>query len=168
MKCRLVKLSNLSGNAASVYSILLNDAQKTLFEIFIEENINLFLSEIKDITVRLKTIGQKTGARETFFKHFEGKPGDGVCALYDLPDKSLRLYCIRYGSQIVILGGGGPKKVRALQDNNKLTEENYFLRWLSSQITERLKSKEITFTKDGLDFYGNLEFNDDEEESRNS
>lgn len=164
MKCRLVKLPSLSGNKASVYSVILNNEQRTLFDAFVGENINSFLSEIRDITVRLRTIGQKTGARETFFKQFEGKLGDGVCALYDMPDKSLRLYCIRYGSQIVVLGGGGPKDVRALQDDKKLTEENYFLRWLSSQITEKVKSKEITFTDDGLDFYGDLEFKDDDDE----
>ena len=163
MKCRLVKLQNLSGNKASIYSVVLNDDQRTLFDNFIEESKGSFLSEIKDIAVRLRTIGHKTGARESFFKHFEGRPGDGVCALYDLPDKSLRLYCIRYGSQIVILGGGGPKNVRTLQEDEKLSEENFFLRWLSEQITERIMDKEIIFTNSGLDFSGDLEFNDDEE-----
>lgn len=36
----------------------------------------------------------KTGAAEHFFKLNEGKPGDGVCALFDSPDKKLRIYCI--------------------------------------------------------------------------
>lgn len=58
---------------------------------------------------RLKIIGTKTGAREQFFKLHEGNPGDGVCALFDLPDKNLRLYCIRYNTQIIILGGGWNK-----------------------------------------------------------
>jgi hypothetical protein len=165
MQCRLVKLLQFSGNNASVYSVVMNDEQKTLFDDFISENKSLFISEIKDIAVRLRTIGQSTGARENFFKHKEGSPGDGVCALYDIPKSNLRLYCIRYGSQIIILGSGGPKakNLRALQEDQKLTETNYFLKWLSNQITQRIIGKEITFINDGLDFDGDLEFQDDEE-----
>jgi hypothetical protein len=81
MKCRLVKIDSLSGGKASVYSVSLNEETETLLEKFVRENKNSFLSETKDILKRLRTIGQKTGARKQFFKEFEGKPGDGVCAL---------------------------------------------------------------------------------------
>lgn len=138
--------------------------QKTSFDSFLFENKNVFLSELKDIISRLKSIGNATGAREQFFKINEGIPGDGVCALYDSSDKKLRLYCIRYGTLIVIVGGGGPKEVRKLQQNNKLKNENYYLRKLSKQITERLKDGEIWFTNDKMDFEGNLEFNDEDYE----
>jgi len=158
MKCELTKIEELSGKRASVYSVLIEDYEQTLFDIFIEENKRLHLSEIQDIVQRLKTIGTKTGAREQFFKLHEGNPGDGVCALFDLPEKNLRLYCIRYSTQIIILGGGGIKFVRALQNNSKLTKENYLLRELSKQITERIKEKDIRFTIDGNDFEGDFVF----------
>ena len=58
---------------------------------FIEENKNSFKSELIDIFIRLKVIGNKTGAREQFFKQYEGNLGDGVCALYDEPEKHLRI-----------------------------------------------------------------------------
>jgi hypothetical protein len=115
---------------------------------------------------RLISIGRKVGAREGYFKLYEGIPGDGVCALHDDPDKNLRLYCIRYGTQIVVLGGGGPKDVRALQDNEKLTKENYFLRWLSKQITLRIKGGDITYSDDQLDFLGDLSFQENEEDEK--
>ena len=159
MKCELKKIEELSGKRTSVYSVFIDDSQLSLFDVFIEENKRLHLSEIKDIVQRLKTIGTKTGAREQFFKLHEGNPGDGVCALFDLPDKNLRLYCIRYNSQIIILGGGGIKLVRALQNDNKLTKENYLLRELSKQITEKIKEKDIRFTIDGNDFEGDFSFN---------
>jgi len=164
MRCKLVKLSRFSGNKASIYSIILNDEQETLLDKFIYENKNLFLGEIIDILKRLITIGQKTGARIDYFKLFEGKPGDGVCALYDDDDSNLRLYCIRYGTQLVVVGNGGPKpkSIRALQEDDKLTDENYFLKWLSSEITTRIKEREICYTNDFLDFSGDLEFQDDE------
>ena len=164
MKYRLVKLSSFSANECSIYSILLNDEQETLLEKFIKENKDTFLSEIKDILQRLRTIGHKTGARIDFFKLDEGYPGDGVCALYDDEESNLRLYCIRYGTQLVVVGGGGPKpkEIRALQEDEKLTKENYFLRSLSAKITERIKEKEICYTNDYLDFSGDLEFQDEE------
>lgn len=164
MKSELVKLGQFNGNEASIYGIWFEGLQKTSFDIFINENKNVFLSELNDIISRLKSISNATGAREQFFKINEGIPGDGVCALYDSPDKKLRLYCIRYGSLIVIVGGGGPKNVQALQQNKKLKDENYFLRDLSAQITERLKEGEIWFTYDNKDFEGNLEFNDEDYE----
>jgi hypothetical protein len=162
MKCRLVKIDSLSGDRASVYSVSIDEEAETLLEKFIQENNNSFLSETKDILKRLRSIGQKTGARNHFFKEFEGKPGDGVCALYDNPDSKLRLYCIVFGTQLLVVGGGGPKpkNISAFQDDEKLTDENYFLRWLSEQIAQRIKDREITYENDYLDFSGNLEFHD--------
>lgn len=164
MKCKLVKIGRLSGNKASVYSVIMEGNSVTLFDQFVLENKTTFKSEIKDIALRLQTIGQKTGARETFFKLNEGKPGDGVCALYDHPNSNLRLYCIRYGNDIIILGSGGhkPKSGRAFQEVEKLEKENYLLRKLSELITERLKDDELRFSDDDLSLEGNMIFDEDE------
>ncbi len=160
MKYKLVKLSKFSGKKASIYTVLKENEKgefaESLFDIFIKENINTFISEIKDIFVRLKTIGNDTGARESFFKLKEGKPGDGVCALYDSPGKKLRLYCIRYGTELIILGGGGHKKTKALQDDSKLKDENYFLRMLSEKITKCMQDGDLSFSFDYMNFKGNL------------
>ena len=129
-----------------------------------EENINVFLSEIKDIISRLKIIGNKTGAREQFFKINEDVPDDGICALYDIPKKKLRIYCIRYGTLILILGSGGPKNVKKLQENDKLKNENYYLRKLSALITKKLKDGEIWYSNDKMDFEGNLGLNTEDYE----
>ncbi|HCC85628.1 MAG TPA: hypothetical protein DEQ06_03350 [Porphyromonadaceae bacterium] len=161
MQYKLVKIDYLSGPKCSIYSILdCNDMSKTFLDLFIDENINSFKSETIELISRLKTIGYKTGARLQYFKVHEGKPGDGVCALFDNEESNLRLYCIRYGMQLIIVGGGGhkPKTIRALQEDEKLKGENYFLRELSALITERIKEKEIKFSDDGLDFIGDLEF----------
>lgn len=165
MKFKIVKLTNFKGNEAGIYSIFIPDEQQTLFERFLKENINSFKSEIIDITQRIKTINTKTGAREHFFKHKEGAPGDGVCALFDIPGSKLRLYCIRYGNSLIILGGGGhkPKHMKALQEDEKLTTENYLLRSISKLIKERTTSGEITFAEDYTTLEGNLEFETDEQ-----
>lgn len=160
MEFKIVQLQQFSGYKAGIYSIFLEDEQITLFERFVIENSISFKSEIIDIVKRLKTINNKTGAREQFFKLNEGYPGDGICALFDEPNSNLRLYCIRYGNSILILGGGGqkPKNIKAFQDDLKLKEENYLLRNISEQITERIRNKEIVFSKDYTELSGNLEF----------
>jgi len=158
MNLELVKLSKFSGNEASIYTLFDIDEGKTLFDKFIIENINSFKSEIKDISVRLERIGRRSGAREIYFKLNEGKPGDGVCALYDEANKKLRLYCIRYGKSLLILGGGCAKTTRTLQEDSKLNKENSFLVKISKQILDRLKNGEIRYVNEGMDFEGEINF----------
>jgi len=157
-KCELVKLSNFSGSKASIYTVFVDDETESLFDKFLNENSALFRSEIINLVNRLNTIGKDTGAKHHFFKDKEGALGDGVCALFDEPDTNLRLYCIRYGNQLVVLGSGGykSKNIKAFQEDEKLEDENYFLRWLSKAITAKMKDKEISLTDDGLDFEGDL------------
>ena len=83
-----------SGSEAKVYSIIPEGEEETLFEKFVDENLVSYKEEIKDILKRLKQIGHKTGARESFFKHegdneFVRKYGKYVWALYDDEERKL-------------------------------------------------------------------------------
>ena len=164
MKFNIVKINNLSGSKAGVYSVVLNGDEETLLNKFVRENEISFKCETKDILKRLYSIGHTTGARNQFFKEWEGKPGDGVCALYDNPDSNLRLYCICFGTQLIVVGSGGhkPKTIRALQEDAKLTEENSIIKEISQQITQRIKDKDIRFSPDYMQFTGDLSFNDED------
>lgn len=161
MRIQLVKIEQLSGKQASIYSVVYNDDQITLFDKFLIENKNSFKSELLSIVVRLNVIGKKTGARESFFKLDEGDIGDGVCALYDDPKKNLRLYCIKYGTSLIIIGSGGhkPKTVRALQEDPKLMEENLVMREISKLIKEKMEEKSLFFSEDYYEFEGELDLN---------
>jgi len=160
MKIKLEKDLELSGDKASIYVISKNNEADSLLDLFYQENESLFINELNAIGKRLFEIGNKYGAREQFFRINEGKPGDGVCALYDEEESNLRLYCIRYGSLLVIVGGGGPKSkdIKAFQEDTKLTYENKILRELSKEISIRTKGGDIKFINDGMDFDGDLEF----------
>lgn len=160
MNYKLVKIVELSGNKASVYSLYTEDEKCTLFEKFMRENSMSFKSETIDILKRLKSIALKEGAREQYFKTWEGKPGDLVCALYDRPNSQLRLYCIRLGGSLIILGGGGhkPKTIRELQSDPKLSSENSLMVKLSGELLHRVKSKEILYVNDYMDLEGDLDF----------
>jgi len=110
MKFEIVELEEFSGRKVSVYSVWVNDESTTLFDRFVEENQMQHPLEIQSIVDRIEIIGHSTGAREHFFKLNEGALGDGICALYDSPDKKLRLYCIRYGASCILLGKWRVKK----------------------------------------------------------
>ena len=55
MKCRLKKIPHLSGNKASVYSVIIDQCQDTLFEVFLKENAELHMNELTNILLRIKT-----------------------------------------------------------------------------------------------------------------
>ncbi|HEX9513994.1 MAG TPA: hypothetical protein VF939_26060 [Puia sp.] len=165
MKYEIVEIDELSGGEATIYSVIMEGDNVTLFDRFVQENATEYRREVSFIIDRLQEIGNTTGTREKFFKHKEGRPGDGVCALYDAPDSHLRLYCIRYGNVAIILGGGGPKpdEVRAWQDSAKLKIEAETMMEVSKDIMQRLKGGEIQWSPDGSQLLGNLNISDNEQ-----
>lgn len=161
-----MELEELSGSRAIIYSVILGDDEITLFDHFVEDYRDSFRNEVVDIVNRLEIMGKFTGAREGFFKINEGKPGDLVCALYDDPGGKLRLYCIRFGSAAIILGGGGPKdkNTRTWQDSVQLKNEAERMIAISNDIKERLQTGELKWSEDGSFLEGNLIISDDDEE----
>ncbi|MFK7776050.1 MAG: hypothetical protein AB8F94_28265 [Saprospiraceae bacterium] len=158
MNFEVVKLEGLSGKETSIYTVFVEELETTLFDRFLLENAQNYPVEIQNLIDRLETIAHNTGARNNFFREKEGKPGDGVCALFDIPDHNLRLYCIRYGMNLVILGGGGEKNVQAWQDDEKLSEEAKLMIKISKEIYQRQLDGDIKFINDGKDFEGDLIF----------
>ena len=160
MEYELVKLEQFSSDIVSVYTLLDSATGLTLFDNFIKENSGNHLSEVKEIAATILSL-KKVGARHNFFKHKEGKTSDGVCALHDSKKSNLRLYCIRYGAVLVILGNGGEKlkSTRTLQETKKLEEENQLMKDLSAEIEKRRRDGDIEFSRDFLDIEGELLFN---------
>lgn len=68
MKCKLVKLPQLSGDKASIYSLYLSKEGLTLFDIFVKENRISHKDELKDIVKRLDVMAKSTGAKIYYFK----------------------------------------------------------------------------------------------------
>lgn len=156
MKFEIVKLRKYSGSRASIYSVYVDDESETLFDRFVRENMRGYPAEVADILDRIETIGWESGAIEAFFRKDEGKPGQGIVALYDKPDNKLRLYCLHFGKWAILLGGGGPKNVATLQEDPKLKSENYLLRKISDAITQKIKDKDLRW--DGNELTGNFVF----------
>ncbi len=166
MNYEIVQLDEFIGTKATVYSVLPDGENETLFDIFVKEHYETYTKEIEDILNTLEIITTKIGARENLFKPNEGKPGDGVVALFDEPERNLRLFAIRYGSTILILGGGGikTKETRTWQDSPKLKDEAEMIIQISKEIFQRIKEKELQFTTDGMELVGNLKFTNNDTE----
>jgi hypothetical protein len=155
---RIERLDDLSGPRAVFYAVKFFDTPQNELEGFVQEFGEAFENEIDEILTKIDLMACTFGAREHFFKEWEGAPGDGVCALYDQRASNLRLYCIRFGKVAVILGNGGPKskRIRALQEDTRLTRENRIVREVSRLVHGRLRSREITWR--GNELGGDLEF----------
>lgn len=164
MRYVIEEIEDLSGEACHIYSLREAGSENSLFDDFIVRNSELYEDEVVDIYNRLKYMGNEGGARENYFKLNEGKPGDGIVALYDRPDSRLRLYCIRYGAITLIVGDGGakPKSVRAWQEVPELDRIVKHLMLISDKISEAIKEKDIRLTLDGK-LIGELTIDDDED-----
>ena len=162
MAFSLVEIPELSGSACTIYSVAEDGAEDTLFDFFLEEMSERFPQAVDEIWDKLFFIGKEGGARVQFFKENEGKPGDGVIALLNAPGFPIRLYGIRYGSVLLILGGGGYRgpTVRTWQGDAKLTKAATQMIRLSELITQRIKDKSIQIVGNGA-LTGDLDFEED-------
>ena len=167
MNYEIVELQPYSGNEAKVYSLIPMGEDETLFEKFVDEYKVEFKNEVKDIIKTIYQIGHTTGARSSFFKQHEGKYGDFVCALFDVPEKNLRVYCIRFGMVAVILGGGGEKAegVRAWQDDEKLSKEANLMIEYAKNILQSIDDGDLYWSKDKTELEGNLKNYGNEEDN---
>lgn len=113
------------------------------------------------IVKELIAMGNKVGCQEHFFKLNEGRLGDGVAAVWA---KRIRVYCLRYGSSLIILGGGGYKSpsIRAYQEDPVLSGKVEEIKRIAELINERIKEKDLKLNEDGI-ISGELIINDYEE-----
>lgn len=59
---------------------------------------------------------------------------------------------------LLVLGGGGAKNVRALQDDPKLKKENYFLREISKRLSQAMQDGDLKWNSSFNDFAGDFIF----------
>jgi hypothetical protein len=148
-----------------MYSLVKADGQQTLFDTLLQECAAHYPAETKNLLAKLRAMGQQTGLRKDLFRLDEGLPGDLVVAVSDDVTATLRAYGIRYGSSILLLGAGGPKFVRAWQDDPKLKQAAEEMIAVSEAMKEKVQNREITWTPDEMEWIGDLtiELEDDED-----
>ena len=103
-KIELVKLEEFDTTAGQIYSVSVDGSDKTLYDLFLEENYMCFRSELQEIVYKLKIMSSHTGFIDSFFKLNERKTVNKICVITDFKGK-LKLYCIRIDDTLLILGG---------------------------------------------------------------
>lgn len=170
MLYEIVELQRFSGSACTIYSVIPKGSPETLFDEFLHENATLYGMEVGELLSRLKQIGESEGLREGYYKSNEGRLGDNICALYDTPGGRLRLYFIKYGNDVIIIGGGGykDKEMRAWQDDPILSSKMHQLMAYADHIGKRIeKGDDLSWTNDLRYLEGDLN-NDIHEEDDQS
>lgn len=168
MEFKLVELEEVSGNKMQILSPLLIEngilKESTMYDEFFLENYDEFPDEVQEIDNRLEVIGKKTGIRHSFYKTNEGKPGDGLVALFDEVESKIRLYAILFGKVAIVLGCGGPKpkSIRAYQEDVNLNRKNELVRLVADILMKAVNDKRIKVTERGLEFDPNEVFTDKE------
>ena len=162
MSFRLVEITELSGTACKIYSVSIDEAEDTLFDYFLDRLSDGYPKAVEEIWNKLLFMGEEGGVRLHFFRENEGHPGDGVVALLDEPRFPLRLYGIRFGTVLLILGDGGYKapQIHAWQEDETLSRAAKQMIILSAKITERIRDKSIRIDIDGT-LKGDLVFEED-------
>ncbi|MBK8228423.1 MAG: hypothetical protein IPK70_14775 [Flavobacteriales bacterium] len=164
MNYRIVKYVQLSGRRATVYTLVRTDGSASLFDTLLKECATQYPKETENLVAKLRTMGQQTGLRTDLFRIGEGLPGDLVVAVSDDVTATLRAYGIRYGNSILLLGAGGPKLVRAWQDDPKLKQAAEEMIAISKAMKEKMQNREIGWTSDEMEWTGDLTLELDDEQ----
>jgi hypothetical protein len=149
------------GSKASIYTIHIEGEKKNELEKWIEkilseidntksednEDYNKLKEALDFIVNRLKKTIPHKGAKEYYFEH-DGKRTDAVVKL---KNSILRLYCLRYGGLLLIVGNGGTKPAGIIktQDKKELKEAVENLQVVESKIKEAQDMGEFNFSDNG-------------------
>lgn len=149
------------GNKAKIYTIQFSDKELSEYEQFVYENMSKVPNSVRVLKTQLKRMANKSGLVEHFFKRETEYPYNVFKIEDNIEDTEeyLRLYCIKFSSVAIVLGGGGikiPGKVKLI-DNPHLNDVCELLKKIEDLIVARIKAKEIILTDDELQ--GDLIFN---------
>jgi hypothetical protein len=147
MDFEIVELDEFSGDKAHIYSVCVDGNDNSLFDEFLLEN-EQYQDWLNEILVKLQNMGNNTGCRRGFFKHEEGKPGDGVAALRV---GQLRLYCLYFDNTAVIFGSGGYKSpdIRSYQEDPALYAKASQMIKIAEAINKAIIEKDIVIDDNG-------------------
>lgn len=161
MKFKLKIEKYLSGNKTNIYSIrfinsddtshILNETEK-----FFDKIKNSNPEEYQTFIALLKNIVNISGAKEKFFRDESNADCNFLKALIRLDvigkkyKGNIRLYCLYYGQNKVILGNGDFKSTRTFNEDDNLNKIARILQKLDKALDEKEKDKEVYWEENEL------------------
>lgn len=147
------------GSRASVYTVLIEGREQTELDLFLT-NVQKEIQEIEDaeerdrlkeafdfIVNRLRSTIPSTGCQARYFEP-DGRADDAV---EKLKQNLLRLFCLRYGKLLVIVGNGGikPPSIRRTQDKEDLDKAVKQLQYINKRLDEAQEANLFSFSEHG-------------------
>ena len=119
---RLVRLK--VGRKAKIYSIQFDGEEKHEFEKFLEKSEVQNHPDFQALRKKLKEMYNKRGLLEDYFIPEDDRCLHPEISRIDYGTGKLRLYCIRWDDNLLIVGGGGvkPDDIRFWQEDTVLTD----------------------------------------------
>lgn len=147
MGFRITEIEELSGQEAHIYSVTLTGEENTLLEQFFDEN-SAYEAELNAILEKLQVMAEDTGCLRQYFKHYEGRAGDGVAVL---KAGQLRLYCLYFDRTAVFFGSGGYKspEIHAYQEDPELNKKAEQMKSIAECINRAIRDRDIVIEEDG-------------------
>lgn len=148
------------GPRASIYTISIDGKEKTELELFLS-NVGQEINEIEDskernklkealdfIVNRLKNTIPQKGCLDYYFE-YDGKSTDVV---EKIKQSLLRLYCLRFGKLLIIVGNGGikPENIRTTQGKKDLDKAVKNLQYINDKIESAQKIGRFSFDDTGI------------------
>lgn len=136
MKIRFCLKEYYSDKRGDFLAVQISGEAKTTYEQFVENNRATHADLLDEVADRIYRMAQRTGIRDNFFKP------QGKNSVHSFRGTGkLRIYCLKYGSASVVLGGGGVKVVRTYQEDEVLYKPVRLLQ----AIDRCLKENEVNF-----------------------
>ncbi len=139
----------------NLYSYRFEGEEYSEYENFLLRYIDKLPDDIGAITHRIDIIIED-GILERHYR-YAGKTKDRVIELPGHFDRTnLRLYCLNFSPQVLILGSGGVKETRTYNEDPLLNSYVELLQQIDKQLSKR--ERKGTITQLGKLIEGNLEF----------
>jgi hypothetical protein len=130
------------GEAGSIYTIKFAHESESELDKFLSDPDNKSCEEFSALEARLMYMADASGFSAKFFKP-EGTKMDALCAFH-IDNKSLRLFCLRWPNNVLlIIGNGGIKNTRTYQENPKLKKAAEVLQKIDAELERLIKNNEI-------------------------
>lgn len=151
------------------YSVVINGEEdgESLFEAFVNQHTGSEPAKLNHILAWIKLIGDRYGAKESYFRHemaAEGLPPSGIDRepTYIEEDQNtsnnLRLYCHRLNDHVVILFGGAIKTTDKAQECPQVKDHFKLANILSRLIDQSFVEDDIEWDDDDRDILYNEDF----------
>jgi hypothetical protein len=154
MHSEIIRLDEFSGEAASFYSVNYNGSKDSLFDEFRDKyfNIRKYRKNMGTTILQISQLGSSFGAVDRFFEPNDPFPADRVCYLHLRNWPKIRLFCIRFSKNLVVIGSGG-----LIDQTSTVNREKNKMSHISELITIKMHHGDLRITHDGKNFMGNFE-----------